>query len=243
MEAFSSAVQKPSVLYPGVEDTCRDDKLQEKNQEDIIFFSLQRFDPKKRINLAIDAFNQFLKSDTTGKAKFCRLIIAGGYDKRVAENREYLKELQDQCILYNLPYHTAFNAHLQDLASGAQVLFLPSVTDQLKRHLYRNAFFLLFTSDEEHFGLVPVEAQMYKLPVIAVDAGGPKETIINRETGYLVEDSAQAIAERMATLVQSANQNGYTEMCQSARRHALSKFGIERFNNQLERLMYDIVSQ
>lgn len=194
--------------------------------------------------MAIKAFNDFLSKDKTGVSKVCRLVIAGGYDKRVAENREYLKELQDLCTECKLPYHTAFNARLQDLASGAQVLFLPSVTDQLKRHLYRNAYYLLFTSNEEHFGLVPVEAQMYKLPVIAVDAGGPKETIIDGKTGFLVQDLSSAIAECMAkVLVKSSSSIDYKEMSQSARRHALDKFGIDRFGSQLERLLYDIVSE
>lgn len=247
MEAFSSAVTKPAVLYPGVEDTCKDDKWHEKNRQDIIFFSLQRFDRKKRVDLAVNAFHEFMEKDTTGISKFCRLVIAGGYDKRVAENRDYLKELQDLCLQHNLPYHTAFNARLQDLASGAQVLFLPSVTDQLKRHLYKNAYFLLFTSNEEHFGLVPVEAQMYKLPVIAVDAGGPKETIVHGETGYLVQDSCSAIAQCMAKVLNNKSSGSglvdYEQISQSARRHALDKFGIDRFGSQLERLLYDIVNE
>jgi glycosyltransferase involved in cell wall biosynthesis len=40
-------------------------------------------------------------------------------------------------------------------------------------------------SENEPFGLVPVESMMYGTPVIAHNSGGPKETILNGKTGFL----------------------------------------------------------
>jgi alpha-1,3/alpha-1,6-mannosyltransferase len=242
LEAFASALDKPAVLYPGVEDTCKDDNIIEKDCQDIILFCLQRFDRRKNVDLAIKAFAKFRK----GKAEIsqnCRLIVAGGYDRRVAENREYLIELQYLCDQYKLTNHTVFGAKIQDLASSDQILFLPSIADQLKRYLYRHSSFLLFTSDEEHFGLVPVEAQMYKLPVIAVSAGGPKETIIDKETGYLVENSAEAVAICIESALRKLNSEEYKLMSCNARKHAVDNFGTNRFGSQLERLIRDIVNE
>jgi len=44
---------------------------------------------------------------------------------------------------------------------------------------------LLYTPDREHFGIVPLEAMQLGLPVIAVNTGGPTETIRHQTTGYL----------------------------------------------------------
>lgn len=44
---------------------------------------------------------------------------------------------------------------------------------------------LLYTPDREHFGIVPLEAMYQQCPVIAVNSGGPKETILHGLTGYL----------------------------------------------------------
>src|SRR5690606_21682963 len=42
---------------------------------------------------------------------------------------------------------------------------------------------LVYASSQEDFGLVPVEAMSYGLPVIAYYDGGVKETIIDQKTG------------------------------------------------------------
>ena len=44
---------------------------------------------------------------------------------------------------------------------------------------------LVYTPDREHFGIVPVEAMYLGTPVVAVDSGGPRETVLHGETGYL----------------------------------------------------------
>jgi len=58
------------------------------------FFSLNRYERKKNINLAIEAFSLLLKNhpEATNQIK---LVIAGGYDPKVMENKEHLIELQN----------------------------------------------------------------------------------------------------------------------------------------------------
>jgi alpha-1,3/alpha-1,6-mannosyltransferase len=50
---------------------------------------------------------------------------------------------------------------------------------------------LLYTPTEEHFGIVPLEAMSAGTPVIAVDSGGPKETVDNEVTGFLCTSSSE----------------------------------------------------
>ncbi len=48
------------------------------------FFSLNRYERKKNINLAIEAFADLLSKH---EIKDLKLVIAGGYDPKVAENK------------------------------------------------------------------------------------------------------------------------------------------------------------
>lgn len=50
------------------------------------------------VELAVRAFGQVVSGEQAGGGADlggCRLVIAGGYDSRLAENREYLLELKD----------------------------------------------------------------------------------------------------------------------------------------------------
>jgi alpha-1,3/alpha-1,6-mannosyltransferase len=58
------------------------------------FFSLNRYERKKNINLAIEAFSLLLKNHPE-KMENIKLVIAGGYDPKVIENKEHLIELQN----------------------------------------------------------------------------------------------------------------------------------------------------
>ncbi len=49
---------------------------------------------------------------------------------------------------------------------------------------------LVYSPMNEHFGIVRVEAMYMRKAVIACNSGGPKESIVNDSTGYLVEPSA-----------------------------------------------------
>ena len=52
----------------------------------------------------------------------------------------------------------------------------------------------------EHFGIVPLEAMAAMRPVIACDSGGPRESVLHGETGYLCRPDPVAIAAAMAQL-------------------------------------------
>ena len=72
------------------------------------------------------------------------LIMAGGYDSRVAENVEHLKELTSLREDLNL--------------TPEDVVFLQSPSDSEKTRLLHTSHVLLYTPSGEHFGIVPLEA-------------------------------------------------------------------------------------
>lgn len=85
---------------------------------DYIFLSINRFEVKKNIELALEAFGTFLSFYVKIKRTFiaklrdqlkedqfkhCFLIIAGGYDKLNSENILYYEKLQQDMLRLDLP--------------------------------------------------------------------------------------------------------------------------------------------
>jgi alpha-1,3/alpha-1,6-mannosyltransferase len=147
-----------------------------------IMLSINRFERKKDIALAIRAYSKMPEAARQGT----RLVIAGGYDTRVQENVQYHKELSDLAEGFGLATATARTVPTAlGVPVNIQVLFLLSVPSNFKNTLLGNATLLLYTPTNEHFGIVPVEAMQHGLPVLASNTGGPLETIVEGETGWL----------------------------------------------------------
>jgi alpha-1,3/alpha-1,6-mannosyltransferase len=63
--------------------------------------------------------------------------------------------------------------------------------------LLKNTSVLLYTPENEHFGIVPVEAMHLGCIVVACNSGGPLESIDDQMTGYLLEPKPQLWAEKI----------------------------------------------
>lgn len=144
------------------------------------------------------------------------MIVAGGYDELVAENKEYYQELK---------------ALVKSLGLEDHVSFLKSVSDAQKRTLLTHSTCLLYTPDREHFGIVPVEAMYLQCPVIAVNSGGPLETIVHNVTGFLVEPHPEAFAEAMDTFFEQPKLR--ESMGKTGKDWMEKKFSFTAFSKQL----------
>lgn len=93
---------------------------------------------------------------------------------------------------------TTKGANDQRLRSNVQ--FVGEVTDGEKWKLMQEAKAFLFASEDEDFGIIPVEAMAAGTPVIAYRSGGVKETVIDGKTGLFfdtltIEDFTKAIKQ------------------------------------------------
>jgi alpha-1,3/alpha-1,6-mannosyltransferase len=151
-------------------------------KKDGVILSINRFERKKDVALALRAF-ALLPPERRRKAK---LLLAGGYDSRVAENVGYHAELvalADELGLKNATTKTLVSA--LNVGADVEVLFMLSVPNVLKEMLLRSARLLVYTPSNEHFGIVPLEAMLRGVPVLAADSGGPRETVVEEVTGWL----------------------------------------------------------
>lgn len=146
-----------------------------------VLLSINRYEGKKNLSLAILAYAGF----SAEECKKAKLVIAGGFDPRVQENAKTLKHLQNLADSLKLSHATYRKMDAAMEADSHDVVFLLSVTDDLKRRLLRTARLLIYTPKNEHFGIVPLEAMLVGVPVLATNTGGPLETIYDGRTGWL----------------------------------------------------------
>ncbi|KAJ3174821.1 hypothetical protein HK101_010820 [Irineochytrium annulatum] len=206
-KVFSLIPRLPNVLYPGINLGSYDEGVDE-TSEDVAFFqrgskqiflSINRFERKKNIPLALKSFaklSKLLPSEFPG----LQLVIAGGYDPRNQENLSHLSELKALAEELGLATGVLHSSHPPP-DPGVNVLFLPSFTNAQRTYLLRKALLLLYTPSMEHFGIVPCEAMYSGLPVLAVNDGGPVESVKDGVTGWLREPDADKWADVLKTAV------------------------------------------
>jgi glycosyltransferase involved in cell wall biosynthesis len=77
---------------------------------------------------------------------------------------------------------------------GDGIEFRGWCTNEEIRDLYRTSIATILPGEED-FGIVPLEAQACGRPVVALGRGGARETVIDGETGILVEPGVEALAD------------------------------------------------
>ncbi|MBI4098067.1 MAG: glycosyltransferase [Candidatus Levybacteria bacterium] len=78
--------------------------------------------------------------------------------------------------------------HESRIKGKSNIEFLGEVTDEEKDELMMNAKAFVFASEDEDFGIVPVEAMMAGTPVIAHRSGGVLETVVEGKTGLFFDE-------------------------------------------------------
>lgn len=245
-EAFPNLSEEPLVLYPPVDAdkfTPSDASEFEKGTK-IILLSINRFERKKNIGLAIKALSHLRSTLESSVYDRIQLILAGGYDIRVAENRHYLTELETMAEQNDFEYKTcSIGASMDDddlLHEGNEkemkILFMPSISDATKLQLLSSAYAVLYTASNEHFGIVPLEAMASGVPVIAMNSGGPRETVVDSRTGFLCDEDPEAVARAVKNLVEGKFYRR-EDLAREARVHVVENFNFERFGNLLEHIL------
>jgi glycosyltransferase involved in cell wall biosynthesis len=139
----------------------------------------------------------------------------------------------DACRLIGLPLVVAGDGPERaalERAGGPGVTFVGRLPDEGIRDLYRRAAVTLLPGEED-FGIVPLEAQACGRPVVAVARGGARETVLDGDTGTLVEDEgAAAFADGIARTLGRRFDRALI------RSHA-ERFGRARFGDEMEDLI------
>lgn len=111
--------------------------------------------------------------------------------------------------------------------AGKTINILGSVSDKERVELLSNARALILLEEQPDFGITAVEAQAAGTPIIAVRAGGYKETIIEGKTGVFIEEASK---EALVKVLESFDPKKYKE---SDCRENAERFSKERFKKEI----------
>ena len=148
------------------------------------------------------------------------ILFLGGYDERVTENKEHYLELCKLAEQYNL---------------SSKVTFVRSFSDTQKLSLLNQCTCLIYTPSHEHFGIVPIEAMYMKRPVIAVNSGGPLETVLDGLTGFLCDPDAESFALAMQKFLKNPSLS--STLGNAGKENVIKKFSFDVFAQHLHNIV------
>ncbi|KAM6449368.1 alpha-1,3/1,6-mannosyltransferase ALG2 [Liasis olivaceus] len=189
-----------------------------------LFLSINRYEKKKNLVLALKALHDLRGRLDAQNWSEVHLVLAGGYDVAVNENVEYFDELKALTTKLQIDEH---------------ITFLRSFSDEQKIALLSNAICVLYTPSNEHFGIVPLEAMYMKCPVIAVNSGGPVESVVNNQTGFLCDPLPTQFSEAMEKFIKDPNLK--RTMGAAGRIRVLEKFSSEAFTEKLYQYVLNLI--
>ena len=141
-----------------------DTKLYSCGQDKGYWLSVNRLLVHKRVDEQIKAFKKLPDQ---------RLVIVGSYEKGSRQFEAYKKYIES--------------------IKPSNVEIIHWVDDQKLKQLYAKCRGFITTAMDEDFGLTPVEAMASGKPVVAVDEGGYKETVIHGKTGLLIKNTDELV--------------------------------------------------
>lgn len=219
---FSKQIKCESapVVYPPVSDDCF--QYAETKKEKMIL-SVGRFFTHlhaKRQDVLIDAF-------VKGQKKYpllrdYSLILAGAN-----EDAAYVQKLKKKCD------------------GNTKIHIMLDVDRSTILHLYQSAQFYWhaagfgidqekYPEQVEHFGIAPIEAMAAGAVPILYNAGGPRETVLDKKTGFLFEDRSELVDYTVQLI---RNQKERTKMAQRAVERVKEKFSIQSLEEKLTPLL------
>lgn len=133
------------------------------------------FSPEKNGGQTIDKKKYFLS--------FARLSSI----KRVDQIVLAFQKMPEECLIITYGQNDPERHTIAELARGfANIEMRCSPSDEELRELIRGAQATIYVPEDEDFGMIPIESMACGTPVIGVNEGGLRETIIDGETGILI---------------------------------------------------------
>jgi alpha-1,3/alpha-1,6-mannosyltransferase len=155
-----------------------------------------------------------------------KVIIAGGYDRTNIENVEYRIELEQYANQLQIRHYIEFQQSINDI-------------DRVR--LLQQASVVVYTPSQEHFGIVPLEAMYLGTPVVAVNSGGPRETILDQTTGYLCSPTPSAFGTAIHEII--SNPTLCQQMSDAATHHVRTNFNRTKQQHELNALIIQCIQQ
>lgn len=187
------------VIHPGVDQTRFTPENRQFDQTEFMF-SIGQINNYKNFDVLLKSFQKLVtKLDSPPE------LVIGGIGQEAA----------------------ALRNQIADAGLKESVSYLGYITESELTTRYANAAAVLYLPENEPFGLVPIEAMASGTPVIGPRSGGLRETIVDGETGILLDElTATTVADAITTLVR--NNDLRRTMGEQARRRVITRFSWEQ---------------
>lgn len=116
---------------------------------------------------------------------------------------------------------------------GVDVAILSNISDDALVRAYQQSKMCVYAPILEPFGFTPLEAMACGLPVVAVQEGGIRETVVDGETGFLTQRDPHEFAEKMRVLLE--HPEVAARYGQNARQHVAQHWTWDRSVQELVR--------
>ncbi len=125
------------------------------------------------------------------------------------------------------------NSKFKITSQNSKVDFVGEVSDEEKLELMRNAKAYIFASEDEDFGITPLEAMGVGTPVIVYRSGGVVESVIDEKTGLFFDELT---VEGLKRAIQQFN--NLTINPPDCIKQA-QKFSKENFKKEIKKFVYE----
>lgn len=180
-----------------------------------IILYLSRIDPKKGIELLLEAFASAIESDPR-----LVLVIAG------AGEAGYVQSLRD---------------HVSRLGLNERVLWTGQLEGDRKHAAFAAAALFILVSASENFGIAPAEALAAGIPTIVSEEVAISADVRRYGAGLVVARDAARVAAAILTLL--ADKEVASQMGANARRLVEENYSLEQIGRALADLYRSVISR
>jgi len=213
-EACNIPSRKITVVGQGI-DTERFRYMGVKKKERSILF-LGRISPVKNIDTLLDAFERVAQTDNS--------ISLGIVGSAPLADQEYLKGIL---------------VRIKASQVSSRIHYYGGVPNHQTPEIYNYYELFINLTPTGSFDKSILESMACETPVLAVNEGGYKETVVDGKTGYLLPRKAEKFSDKLLFLY--SNKNKRNKMGKDARAHVIKNFTWERHGRCMEKYLEEIV--
>lgn len=132
---------------------------------------------------------------------------------------------------------------LKKIQGKKNIFAIEAPSDDILLSLIQSAVGSIYIPVDEDFGMSPVESMACGTPVIGVNEGWLLETVIDGETGKLIEiKNKHAGVQSLQTVVEMTHSDEWKAMSDHCRERA-QDFSLEKFQEKLQSSLHILISK
>lgn len=138
-------------------------------------------------------------------------------------------------------YTKRLEAMVSQLGLQEKVIFTDWVNEVDLKKLYSRALVYLYVGPEEDYGMGIIEAMSLGAPVVAWNEAGPKETIVNNKTGFLIKPyDLEKMKQKTGRII--SDRNLFSRLSRQAAIRA-GEFSYQNHIDKLEKYLFILVKK